>query len=95
MRVRKQCDVEGCSKKFHEGTVWVPSKIVREMFSTPDSEADSYEVAKGLGLTADPPPPVGVPHMMVAWDDWPGTLDAHPAADLDVGPDGEPPTLLP
>lgn len=51
--------------KTHYGQVWKAN--------VSDMTAD-YEVAKGLGLTADDPPKAGRPYVMVAWDERPGAL---------------------
>jgi hypothetical protein len=61
------------------GVVWIPKDALTEAFSL-----SPYEVAQGLGLTADDAPDPSRPHVMVAWDCRPGALQVHYWDELEV-----------
>lgn len=61
------------------GEVWHPKKGLLAEFSW-----SPYQVALGLGLTADHAPDPSRPHTMVAWDCRPGALQMHYWDELEI-----------
>ena len=76
-RVLWRCGAIQCNKHEHMGTTWVADPNLKR------NGDNDYSIAVRQGLCVDPHP--GIEHFaMVAFDDRPGVLQAHPWSELEV-----------